>query len=148
MNPNVEAKLRQLVEFAEANNLEEISWAGENMHIAFRRGAKTIEDHLVEEIMDVPVPVPVPEAIVKSPMVGTFRRSSTKDRPPLAVDGDHVKPGDRLGIVECMKIPTEVVSFCEGHIKKILVEDGEPVEYGQPLFSILAAHTLETNGKN
>ena len=50
------------------------------------------------------------------------------------MEGNHVNPGERLGIVECMKIPTDVVSYCKGQVKKIVVEDGQPVEYGQPLF--------------
>ena len=77
--------------------------------------------------------------IVRSPMVGTFRRSVNKDRPPLVMVGNHIKPGDRLGVVECMKIPTDVVSFCAGEILTITVEDGQTVEYGQPLFTVSPA---------
>ena len=79
-------------------------------------------------------------------MVGTFRRSVSKGRPPLIMLGNHIKPGDPLAVVECMKIPTDVVSYCAGEVKEILVEDGQPVEYGQPLFSILPAASAEAQG--
>jgi acetyl-CoA carboxylase biotin carboxyl carrier protein len=53
------------------------------------------------------------------------------------MEGNHVKPGDKLGLVECMKIPNDVVSLAKGKVSKILVQDGQTVEYGQPLFSIV-----------
>jgi acetyl-CoA carboxylase biotin carboxyl carrier protein len=54
----------------------------------------------------------------------------------MVLDGDHVKPGDRVGVIQSMGIATEVISVVGGVIKKILVEDGQPVEYGQPLISV------------
>lgn len=73
---------------------------------------------------------------VKSPIVGTFYRSPNPDADPFVKVGDSVEKGDTLCIVEAMKIMNEIESDHSGEIKKILVEDGEPVEYDQPLFII------------
>jgi acetyl-CoA carboxylase biotin carboxyl carrier protein len=79
----------------------------------------------------------VPEGlIVKSPMVGTFYRSSAPGAAPFADIGKSVSKGDTLCIIEAMKLLNEIESDFEGTIKQILVENGQPVEYGQPLFVI------------
>ena len=74
--------------------------------------------------------------IVKSPMVGTFYRSSAPGAAPFADIGKAVSKGDTLCIIEAMKLLNEIESDFEGTIKQILVENGQPVEYGQPLFVI------------
>ena len=73
---------------------------------------------------------------IKSTMVGTFYRSSSPDAPPYVNVGDIVKEGDVVCIIETMKIINEVKSDKNGKIIDILVENGHPVEYGQPLFLI------------
>ncbi|MEB0140452.1 MULTISPECIES: acetyl-CoA carboxylase biotin carboxyl carrier protein [unclassified Undibacterium] len=79
----------------------------------------------------------VPEGhIVKSPMVGTFYRSASPGSPPFAEIGKHIAKGDTLCIIEAMKLLNEIESDFDGAIKQILVENGQPVEYGQPLFII------------
>ncbi|MBC3810532.1 acetyl-CoA carboxylase biotin carboxyl carrier protein [Undibacterium aquatile] len=79
----------------------------------------------------------VPEGnIVKSPMVGTFYRSSAPGAAPFADIGKSVSKGDTLCIIEAMKLLNEIESDFEGTIKQILVENGQPVEFGQPLFVI------------
>jgi len=74
--------------------------------------------------------------IVKSPMVGTFYRSSAPGAAPFADIGKSVNAGDTLCIIEAMKLLNEIESDFTGTIKQILVENGQPVEYGQPLFVI------------
>ncbi|MFZ6780903.1 acetyl-CoA carboxylase biotin carboxyl carrier protein [Undibacterium sp. Ji83W] len=74
--------------------------------------------------------------IVKSPMVGTFYRSSSPGAAPFADIGKSVNAGDTLCIIEAMKLLNEIESDFSGTIKQILVENGQPVEYGQPLFVI------------
>lgn len=74
--------------------------------------------------------------VVKSPMVGTFYRSSTPGAKPLADVGQQVKEGQALCIIEAMKIMNEIEADKTGTITKIYVENGQPVEYGQPLFII------------
>ena len=74
--------------------------------------------------------------IVKSPMVGTFYRSSSPGAKAFAEVGDTVKAGQPVCIIEAMKIMNEIEADKDGVVSKILVENGQPVEYGQPLFII------------
>jgi len=74
--------------------------------------------------------------VVKSPMVGTFYRAPSPSAPPFVEVGSQVKVGDRLCIIEAMKLMNEIESDVAGVVKAILVENGQPVEYGQPLFVI------------
>jgi acetyl-CoA carboxylase biotin carboxyl carrier protein len=74
--------------------------------------------------------------IVKSPMVGTFYRSSSPGAKPFAEVGDTVKAGQPVCIIEAMKIMNEIEADKDGVIAKILVDNGKPVEYGQPLLII------------
>lgn len=74
--------------------------------------------------------------IVASPLVGTFYRAPAEDAEPFVSVGDSVKKGQVLAIVEAMKLMNEIESDFDGVVTKILVQDGEPVEYGQPLFCV------------
>ena len=74
--------------------------------------------------------------IVKSPMVGTFYRSSSPGSPAFVDVGANIKEGDTLCIIEAMKLLNEIDSDVSGVVTKILVENGQPVEFGQPLFVI------------
>lgn len=76
------------------------------------------------------------EHIIKSPMVGTFYRSASPGAKPFVDVGTSIKEGDTVCIVEAMKILNEIDADKAGTIKRILVENGQPVEYGQPLFVI------------
>jgi acetyl-CoA carboxylase biotin carboxyl carrier protein len=73
---------------------------------------------------------------VKSPMVGTFYRSSAPGSPAFVEVGSTIKEGDTLCIIEAMKLLNEIDSDVSGVVTKILVENGQPVEFGQPLFVI------------
>ena len=73
---------------------------------------------------------------VRSPMIGTFYRSSSPDKPPFASVGDDVAPGKVLCIIEAMKLFNEIESEVSGKVVKVLVENASPVEYDQPLFLI------------
>ena len=93
-----------------------------------------------------PAPAPVADAIaaeseegictVKSPIVGTFYEAPSPGAPPFVKQGDSVALGQVLCIVEAMKLMNEIESEAAGQIVKILVSNGQPVEYGQPLFKI------------
>jgi acetyl-CoA carboxylase biotin carboxyl carrier protein len=74
--------------------------------------------------------------VVKSPMVGTFYRASSPGAKAFAEVGDQVKEGQAVCIIEAMKIMNEIEADKAGTITKILVDNGQPVEYGQPLFVI------------
>jgi acetyl-CoA carboxylase biotin carboxyl carrier protein len=86
---------------------------------------------------DAPAAAEVPAGhIITSPMVGTFYRSSAPGSPPFAEVGATVKEGDTLCIIEAMKLLNEIESDFSGVVQQILVENGQPVEFGQPLFVI------------
>lgn len=74
--------------------------------------------------------------LVVSPMVGTFYASPSPKDPAYVQEGDLIQPGDVVGIVEAMKIMNEIDSEFSGHVSKILVASGQPVEYGQPLMVV------------
>ncbi|HEY9605380.1 MAG TPA: acetyl-CoA carboxylase biotin carboxyl carrier protein [Allocoleopsis sp.] len=104
------------------------------------------------------VPAPVPEAVVrdkvsapppttlqsaesqweeiKSPMVGTFYRSPAPDEPPFVEVGDRIRNGQTVCIIEAMKLMNEIEAEVSGQVMEILVKNGEPIEYGQPLMRI------------
>lgn len=91
----------------------------------------------------IETPAAAPQAVqqisgkqVLSPFVGTFYRSSSPGSPPYVKEGQSVKSGDVLCIVEAMKLMNEIESDFSGKIVSILVENGQPVEFGEPLFII------------
>jgi acetyl-CoA carboxylase biotin carboxyl carrier protein len=73
---------------------------------------------------------------IKSPMIGTFYRSSSPGKPPFVEPGDEVNPGKVVCIIEAMKLFNEIESEIKGRIVKVLAEDASPVEYDQPLFLV------------
>ena len=101
---------------------------------------------MMQHGMQAPAAAPVaaaPEApaaieghVVKSPMVGTFYRAASPGSAPFVDIGKNVNSGDTLCIIEAMKLLNEIESDFSGSIKQILVENGQPVEFGQPLFII------------
>ena len=132
---SVREQVESLVAIAKELDLTEILWEEGDRKVAFTRRASA------------PVPAPAPAApapaappvsktqFITAPFVGTFLRAP-KDRPPLVVEGEEVESGDKVGIVEAMKVPRDVTSHVAGHIVKILVENGKPVEYGQKIFEV------------
>ena len=84
----------------------------------------------------VSAPAPVEGHVMKAPMVGTFYRSSGPDAAAFVEIGQTVKEGDTLCIIEAMKLMNEIEADASGVIKSIQVENGQPVEYGQPMFVI------------
>jgi acetyl-CoA carboxylase biotin carboxyl carrier protein len=94
-----------------------------------------------EPVAASPAPVPAPAPAVKgvevkAPIVGTFYRAPSPDAEPFVKEGDTVKKGQVLCIIEAMKLMNEIESDVSGVVRKILVNNGEPVEYGQVLFII------------
>lgn len=81
-------------------------------------------------------PAAIPGHVVKSPMVGTFYRSPSPGAKPFVEAGDTVKSGDTICIIEAMKLLNEIECDKDGVVKAILVENGQPVEYGEPLVII------------
>src|SRR5262249_23775784 len=86
-------------------------------------------------VADVAAPATI---TVEAPMVGTFYRASAPTADPFVREGDVVKEGQILCIIEAMKLMNEIESKASGRVVKILVENGQPVEYGQPLLLLEA----------
>ena len=87
--------------------------------------------------LEPPAPVAETGELVESPMVGTFYRAPAPSSPPYVEVGQQVKEGDVIGIVEAMKMMNQIESEFSGVVAAILVEDGKPVEFGQPLVRIV-----------
>ena len=85
---------------------------------------------------DASAPAPSNTITIKSPMIGTFYRRPSPDKPIFVEPGDEVTPGKVVCIIEAMKLFNEIESEVKGRIIKILVEDASPVEYDQPLFLV------------
>ena len=73
---------------------------------------------------------------IKSPMIGTFYRSGSPDKPPFVNVGDKIGPGNVLCVIEAMKLFNEIESEVSGKIVKILIDNASPIEYDQPLFLV------------
>jgi acetyl-CoA carboxylase biotin carboxyl carrier protein len=137
-------KLKTLIDLVSESNVSEleITEADGKVRIV-KAGAAP-----VAYAMPVAQPAPVAAApvaaapaeetghVCKSPMVGTFYRSSSPGAKPFAEVGDVVKAGQPVCIIEAMKIMNEIEADQDGTITKIMVDNGQPVEYGQPLFII------------
>ncbi len=109
---------------------------------SFMPPAETVASPAAVLSQEPVAPEPQPEAstekvhVLKSPIVGTFFAAPSPDTPPYVIVGDSVHVGQVLCIVEAMKLMNEIESEFAGEVVRIHVENGQPVEYGQPLFTI------------
>jgi acetyl-CoA carboxylase biotin carboxyl carrier protein len=145
-------KIKRLIELLEESNIAEIEiHEGEESVRISRQGAQMPitammpPPNLLQPTSLPQVPAAAPaeaEAalpsghVVKSPMVGTFYRSPSPNAAPFVKEGSTVSTGQTLCIIEAMKILNQIDSDASGTIKQVLVENGQPVEYDQPLFII------------
>lgn len=142
-------KIRELVEMMNESGLTEVEVEQEGQKIKLTKNSKgNIEQVSQEKVVAQPVNQPVaqqkaPEEYARknlkeitSPMVGTFYRSSNPDAEPYVQEGDIVKKGDVVCIVEAMKLMNEVKSEVSGRIREVMAENAEPIEFGQVLFTV------------
>ncbi|MDO9052654.1 MAG: acetyl-CoA carboxylase biotin carboxyl carrier protein [Gallionella sp.] len=143
-------KLKTLIELVEASGIAELEISEGEERVRITRtvasGQQMYAPAPQQQIMAAPVaaaPVAAPAApaaeeghVVKSPMVGTFYRSPSPGSKQFVDVGQNVNAGDTLCIIEAMKLLNEIDADHTGVIKAILVENGQPVEFGQPLFVI------------
>jgi acetyl-CoA carboxylase biotin carboxyl carrier protein len=145
-------KLKKLIDLVEESGISELELTEGEEKVRISRNltvAPTTFQYAAQPYAPAPAtapsaPAPAVEAapaaiegnVVKSPMVGTFYRASSPDAKPFVDVGSTVSAGDTLCIVEAMKLLNEIESDFSGVIKAILVENGQPVEYGEPLFII------------
>jgi acetyl-CoA carboxylase biotin carboxyl carrier protein len=99
--------------------------------------------HAQQVVNEPATTAPAPAAVVddkyitvKSPIIGTFYRKASPDKPPFVEVGDSIKVGDTLCIIEAMKLFNEIESEVSGTIVKVLIDDSSPVEFDQPLFLV------------
>jgi acetyl-CoA carboxylase biotin carboxyl carrier protein len=145
------AQIQELVDFLKRNNLTELEVEREGFRVRLRHetGARpavaaagaadfvSAGPHALAESATIPLPAETAGKVtITSPIVGTFYRSASPDADPYVEEGDLVKKGQVLCIVEAMKLMNEIESEIDGRIVKILAESTKPVEYGQPLFLI------------
>jgi len=143
-------KLKTLIELVESSGIGELEIQEGEERVRITRAvtpAAPMQHATLTSVASNPLPIAAAPAVaaapelpeghlVKSPMVGTFYRSASPGAKPFVEVGDSVAVGDPLCIIEAMKLMNEIESDKAGVVKQILAENGQPVEYGQPLVII------------
>ncbi|MGB1400723.1 MAG: acetyl-CoA carboxylase biotin carboxyl carrier protein [Pseudohongiellaceae bacterium] len=146
-------KVKKLIELLETSDIAEIEIKEGEEAVRISRNSSVTTTVAAPAAAPVAAPAPSPAApaaaeekpapqatsghVVSSPMVGTFYRSPSPSSPPFVEVGTHVKAGDVVCIVEAMKMMNQIEAEKAGIIEAILVKDGEPVEFDQPLVTIV-----------
>ena len=148
-------EIQKLLEFISKTDLNEVKIETSDLKIQVRRGVaeapRAVAAPASVVYAEAVAPVAAPKAPetkteveavasklieIKSPMIGTFYRSSSPDKPSLVDVGDDISAGKVICILEAMKLFNEIEAEISGKIVKVLVEDATPVEYDQPLFLV------------
>jgi acetyl-CoA carboxylase biotin carboxyl carrier protein len=143
-------KLKTLIDLVQQSGIAELEITEGEERVRISRGTPSAPANVIT-VPAVPAPADTAPAapahppvepglpdshVLKSPMVGTFYRSAAPGAKPFVDVGQTVKAGDTVCIIEAMKLLNEIEADRDGVVKAILVESGQPVEYGQPLFII------------
>lgn len=141
-------KVRRLIELMKEHDLSEIDLKQADHRVRIKRGGEVIATHSAPTIQTAArsagaagatAPQSAADAgmlLIKSPMVGTFYKASGPDSAPFAKVGDRIGPEKTVCIIEAMKVFNEIPAGVSGQIVAILVENGAPVEFGQPLIKV------------
>jgi acetyl-CoA carboxylase biotin carboxyl carrier protein len=149
-------KLKTLIDLVAESDIAELEVTEGESKVRIVKSSAIPQNHMMmmpqQGVQHYAAPAPAPAAapaaaapvvaaeptghVVKSPMVGTFYRSSAPGAPAFVEVGSTIKEGDTLCIIEAMKLLNEIDADVSGTVTKILVENGQPVEFGQPLFVI------------
>ena len=145
-------QIQELIRFVAKSGVNEVAIEQQDFKITIKTNqTQTIVNATVPVVQQAPVAVPAaaPAApavapvedtsnyiTVRSPMIGTFYRSASPDKPLLVNVGDEIKAGTVICIIEAMKLFNEIESEVSGRIVKVLVDNASPVEYDQPLFLV------------
>ena len=146
-------EIQEIINFIKKSDLDDVSIETENIKIRVKKNngnfIATEQPKVVKTEIKQQTPVienkvseekkentPNNNIIIKSPMIGTFYRSPNPESDPFVSEGDSIKVGQTICIVEAMKLFNDIESEVSGKIVKILVDDNSPVEYDQPLFEV------------
>jgi acetyl-CoA carboxylase biotin carboxyl carrier protein len=152
-------EIKRLVKLVESSNIDELEIQEEGHQIRITKSKPvSMAQGIPQTVHTTPHPIPQvhkeaiaqeiprPDSVsvekserfieIRSPMVGTFYRAPAPDAQPYVREGDAIKPGMTLCIVEAMKLMNEIEAEISGTIIKILVENAKPIEYNQPLFLV------------
>lgn len=144
-------KLKKLIDLVQESGISELEVTEGEEKVRIAKHSAAPAAHTTYLTAPAPAPAtPAPAAapaaetvsaqpeghVVKSPMVGSFYRASSPENRPFVEVGQSVAAGDTLCIIEAMKLMNEIESDAAGIVKAILVENGQPVEFGQPMFII------------
>ena len=158
-------EIEELIKFVPKSGVSEVSLEQKDFKITIKNSAKHFETIVAAPapvVLPAAIPAPVAAApvapapapaapaapaapkaddeskfhVVKSPMIGTFYRASSPDKPNFVNVGDEIKQGKVICIIEAMKLFNEIESDISGKIVKVLVDNSSPVEYDQPLFLV------------
>jgi acetyl-CoA carboxylase biotin carboxyl carrier protein len=139
--------IKELIGCLNSSTLDILKLETDQFKLTLERSKVIVSDIRQAPALEVnSVTVAVPESkketeplkgnIIRSPIVGTFYASASPDKPSFVKVGQHVKRGDTIYVVESMKLMNEVTSEFDGAVTEILVQNGQPVEYGQPIMRI------------
>lgn len=144
-------EIREMINLMNENNLSELEIEKDGQRIKLKRGAPQAQEAAAAPIFIEREKYPLPEPAlaqeakkesqanrieIKAPMVGTFYRAPSPEAPPFVQLNQDIEPGQVICIIEAMKLMNEIKSEVKGKILEILVDNAEPVEFGQPLFLI------------
>lgn len=151
-------EIQGLIKFVAKSGVNEVELEMDDIKLVIKTGAKEVAPQIIQAAIPaalaaapVAAAAPIaaaPEVVaaqaveysnyieIKSPMIGTFYRSATPEKPVFKNVGDEIKAGDVLCIIEAMKLFNEIEAEVSGKIVKVLADDATPVEYDQPLFLI------------
>ncbi|MGI5838716.1 MAG: acetyl-CoA carboxylase biotin carboxyl carrier protein [bacterium] len=132
-------EIRDLIKMVDETEITELNLESENLKISVRKGYASGTEKAAAEKAAETAPKPAEKEnvlTVTAPMVGVFYRAPSPDAEPYVKTGDVVNKGQALCIIEAMKLMNEITTEVKGKIAEILVENGKPVEFGQPLFRV------------
>jgi oxaloacetate decarboxylase alpha subunit len=143
LEPARAERIREIVRIVQESGVNEVTIEDAGMRVTVRRGDERAEDAAGPEVIEgagAPEPGPAPVGSnlmrIEAPMVGTFYRAPEAGAAPFVNEGDVVFAGQTLCILEAMKLMNEIKAEIEGQVKAILVDNAQPVEYGQLLFEL------------